>query len=165
MVKYGVLQSAIAKIYHIKENAKIQERQGDGDKRTVPLCSPCVLYKCNQQNTNDNQYYAVKVATVHGTNNDANFKYGSSFSFNGENFTVSTTSNPDNELSNGNCCIFYIARKHFVLVYGIDSQQTGTSKYLVADPDGGKLRTLTEAMTRRNVSASMSNITAKLVVK
>lgn len=123
------------------------------------------LYKSDQINTNINQYNAVKAAVVHGTTNAADLKYNSSFSFGGESITVAPTNTPDDELWNGNCCIFYIADKHFVLVYGMDSCQTGTDKYLVADPDGGKLRTLTAAMARRNVSANISNITVKLVVR
>lgn len=123
------------------------------------------LYKSRQINTNVNQYNAVKAATLYGTNNAADLKSSASYSFGGVCITMAATNNPDNELLNGNCCIFYIAGKHFVLVYGIDYSKTGTDKYLVADPDGGQLRTLTAAMTRRNVSANMSNITSKRVVR
>ena len=123
------------------------------------------LYKSGQINTNVNQYNAVKAATLYGTDNAADLKSSATYSFDGESITMAETNSPDSELSSGNCCIFYIAGKHFVLVYGIDYSKTGTDKYLVADPDGGQLRTLTAAMTRRKVSANMSNITSKRVVR
>ena len=132
------------------------------------ICSLAMflLYKGNISNTNNNVYYAVKEATKQGTNSFADL-LGGNFSvsyYNGSccvRVSVGPTDAPDYELNRGNCCIFRIngnPNHHFVLVYGIDTSKSGTDRYLVADPDGGRLINLSEAMRKRGVSASMSNI-------
>lgn len=131
-----------------------------------------LLYKGNKNNSNNNVYYAVKEATKQGTNISASFKgNGTYISYNNGtcqiNATVNTTTNADNALNNGKCCIFRIKSgsiTHYVLVYGINTNKTGANKYLVADPDGGRMITLAESLQKRGLSANMTYIAEKYVI-
>ena len=139
------------------------------------ICSLAMflLYKGNKSNTNNNVYYAVKEATKQGTSNSADFLgNGTYISYNnGTNqvsVSVASTSNPDNDVQEGKGCIFRIKSgsiSHYVLVYGIDTSKSGTDRYLVADPDGGQMRSLTEAIQRRGLAANMSYITQRFVLE
>ncbi len=130
------------------------------------ICSLAMflLYKNNQSNTNNNTYYSVKAATIQATNNSADILHsGFSVSYGGSTATICAKSNAsstkiENALNNGSMCIVRIKTYHYVLIHKIDYTKTGTDKYLVADPSGGQIRTLTEAMARYGLSGNISNL-------
>ena len=133
-----------------------------------------LLYKGSKFNTNDNVYYAVKEATIQGTNYKADFLGDhTNISYNNGSAQVDAsiirTNYPEYYLEKGRFCIFRIqlgdVKSHYVLVYDMDASKTGTDRYLVADADGGKMRTLTEAIQRRSLPASMSYITEMYSIK
>ena len=127
-----------------------------------------LLYKGNKINANDNVYYAVKAATIQATDIEADFLGNSTeISYNNGSAQVTAsiirTNYPEYYLEKGRFCIFRIqqgeVKSHYVLVYDMDASKTGTDRYLVADADGGKMRTLTEAIQRKGLPANMSYIT------
>ncbi len=118
---------------------------------------------------NDNTYYSVKEATIQATNNGANIYHKNFWISYDDSIINIATSNPsptniENALSNGRMCIVSIKEYHYVLIHEIDYTKTGTDRYLVADPAGGRIRTLTEAMARYGLSGNISNIFKMLTV-
>lgn len=53
---------------------------------------------------------------------------------------------------------------HFVLVDGMDYSAEGFDRYLVADPDGGDLKTLQDTFEKRNIKSSASSIVKKYIL-
>lgn len=132
-----------------------------------------LLYKSRKVNTNNNVYYAVKAATIDGTDVEADFLHGGQIIefYNAVKriyASITAINNADYYLQNGQACIFRMQRNddesHYVLVYGIDNNASGTEKYWVADPDGGRLRTLTEAFYEMGVTPNMSYVTEKYLI-
>ena len=114
-----------------------------------------LLYKRNAMNTESNSYYAVKEATIQGTNSAADvLDIAFSLSHNYEAMVnVSavdknvTSAKLDAALAAGKMCMVYINGSHYVLIYGMDTSASAANKYMVADPGRRGLRTLTEGVS------------------
>lgn len=143
-------------------------------KNGCGICSLAMylLYKSNQINTNNNTYYAVKTATIQGTNDDVNMHNGSfTISYGGVTANVSpvdksvTMAKLDAAINAGKMCVVRIKTDHYVLIYGIDSGATGTDKYLVADPGNNNYFTLTESMRKYGYSGNISNLSSMRIIE
>lgn len=138
-------------------------------------CSICALatyalYKGGLSATNDNIYHAVQQTTVNATNNAADVTYND-FSVTIGSKTIKITLDKTSDMAaaanSGEICFVRLkegANSHYVLLDGMDSTATGFNRYLVADPDGGKLRTLQDVFDRRGITANASNITEKYIL-
>lgn len=129
-----------------------------------------VLYKGGLSATNNNIYYAVEQTTINATDpaadviyKDFSVKIGSKTI----NVTLDATSDMAAAANSGKICFVRLkegSKSHYILLDGMDSAATGFDRYLVADPDGGKLKTLQDVFERRGITASASNIVAKYIL-
>ena len=122
-----------------------------------------VLYKGNLSDTNSNVYNAVKQTTENATNNAADVTYND-FSVKIGSKTISVSMEKTSDMAaaanDGEICFVRLksgSNSHYVLLDGMDSTAEGFDRYLVADPDGGKLRTLQDVFDRRGIPAKASN--------
>lgn len=126
------------------------------------ICSlaMALLYKANITNTNDNVYYAVKAATVQGTNDKADLYYGP-FKIvfnNGVTLNVEKRTHQLLDPNGARLCLYNLYREekggkktHFVLGYKRTMAGSGLDQYLAADPRDGKFRTLKEALIKTKI--------------
>lgn len=150
-----------------------------GASGTIKLygCAICAmamfsLYKGGLTNSNDNTYWSVVHATIGATNNAADFKgasadYTATIGGNDISVNIATTTDISTEVGNGNICVVRLeqgSNSHYVLVDGWDSSATDFERYLVADPDGGTLKTLKDTMVKRGFPVSASSITERYVL-
>ncbi|MEF3305643.1 hypothetical protein [Paenibacillus sp. GYB003] len=130
------------------------------------------LYKGGLTNSNDNTYWAVVEATVGATNNAADFlgataNYTATIDDNDISVNIETTADVSTEAENGNICMVRLKQgtnSHYVFVDGWNAPASGFDRYLVADPDGGTLKTLKDTMTKRGFSVDASVITEKYLL-
>lgn len=138
-------------------------------------CAICALatyalYKGGLFATNNNIYYAVEQTTINATNSSADVTYNDfSVKIGSKTINISMTKTSDmaDAANNGKICFVRLkqgSNSHYVLLDGMDSTATGFDRYLVADPDGGKLRTLQDVFERRGITANASYITEKYIL-
>ena len=137
------------------------------------ICSVAmfIMRKGNLARNNDNIFNAVKQATMKATDNAADLVNSASFTARfgsksiGVSFSMTTDSDAESRALNGKMCLFFMkqgAKTHYVLVDGYDNSQSNPlDGYLVADPAGGQLRTLRQAMANAGITQSMAYISSK----
>jgi hypothetical protein len=120
-------------------------------------CAICALatfalYKGGLKFDNGNVFSAVKEAAKKATNASADFTYAS-FSADINSVKVDITLTAVNDMAevvqSGGICIVRMkqgVKSHFLLVDGFDKNASGLEAYLVADPNGGALRNMKQAM-------------------
>ena len=125
-----------------------------------------LLHKGKRNNSNNNIYQAVKAATIQGTNNNVDIPW-SAFTItddNGVTVNVSqrttdvTMMKIDEALLRGELCMVGIKASHFVVIYGIDFDVNGVSRYLVADPGKINSANLRESIQKYDSDPQMSDL-------